>query len=82
MYRSWGKGSPTGSVWMSSLETNKVITREQCVHLPMPDIVIEKLTRQALRQGYTRGKDPTLEFPAVLDEDDVDEFLPGMYDGH
>jgi hypothetical protein len=75
-----GKGNPTGIVWMLNLKTNKVVTRDQCVHLPMPDIVIEKPTRQALRQRYTRGEDPSLEFPAVLDEDDDDKFLPGMMD--
>ncbi len=46
----------------------------------MPDIVIEKLTRQALPQGYARGKDPTLEFPVVLDENADDGVLPGMMD--
>ena len=44
-----GKGNPTGSVRMLSLKTNKVVTRDQFVHLPIPDIVMEKLTRQALR---------------------------------
>ncbi len=46
----------------------------------MPDIVIEKLTRQVLRQGYIRGEDPSLEFSTVLDEDDDDGLLPGMVD--
>ncbi len=34
----------------------------------MPDIVFQKITEQAQRQGYTRGADPTLAFPDVLDE--------------
>ena len=73
-----GKGNPTGSVWMLSLKTNKVVTRDQFVILPMPDIVVEKITKQALRQGYSRGEDPTLEFPAVLEDDANDGLLPDM----
>ena len=65
---------------MLSLKTNKVVIIYRFVHLPMPYIVIEKLTRQVLRQRYTRGEDQTLEFPAVLDEDDDDKFLSGMMD--
>ena len=65
---------------MLSLKTNGVVTRDKFVHLPMPDIVIEKHTRQAPRHGYTRGEDQTLGFPGVLGEDDDNEFLPGMMD--
>ena len=69
-----------GNVWMLSLKTNNFVTREQFVHLPMPAIVIDKLTRQTLWQGYSRGEDPTIECPTVIDEDDDYEFLPGMMD--
>jgi len=53
----------TGSVWKLSLRTIKLVTRDHFVIQPMPDIVIDKLTEKAPRQGYTRGADPTLEFP-------------------
>jgi len=74
------KGIPPGSLWMLSLKTKKVVTRDQFAHLSMSDIVIEKVTRQALGQGYTRGEDPTLEITAGLDEDDDDEFLSATMD--
>ena len=48
-----GNVNPVGSVWMLNLKTNKVVTIDQFIHMPMPDIVIEKLTRQSLRKGYT-----------------------------
>ncbi len=44
------KGNPMCSVWMLSLKTNKVVIRDRFVHVTMPDIVIEKLTRLSLRQ--------------------------------
>ncbi len=50
-----GKGGPTGSGWMLSLRLNQVVTPDQFVILPMPDIVVEKITQQAHCQGYTRG---------------------------
>ena len=72
------KGNPTGNVWMLILKTNKVVTRDHFVILPMPGIVIEKITNQALRQGYPRGEDPTLQFPAFIEEDASDGILPDM----
>ena len=66
-----GKGGPTDSVWMLSLRSNQVVTRDQFVLLSMPDIVVQKITEQAYRQGCTRGADPTLEFPDVLDDDEA-----------
>ena len=64
---------------MLSLRSNQVVTRDQFVLLSMPDIVIQKITEQAYRQGYTRGADPTLEFPEVLDDDEANEGqLPEM----
>ena len=73
-----GKGGPTGSVWMLSLRSNQVVTRDQFVLLPMPDIVIKKITEQAHRQGYTRGEDPTLEFPDIVEDETCDGRLPEM----
>ena len=73
-----GKGGPTGSVWMLSLRSNQVVTRDQFVILPMPDIVIKKITEQAHRQGYTRGEDPTLEFPDIIEDETNDWRLPEM----
>ena len=73
-----GKFNHTGSVLMLSLRTNKIVTRDQFVIQPMPDIVINKITELATRQGYTRGADPTLEFPHVLEEDVDEGTLPDM----
>ena len=73
-----GKGGPTGSVWMLSLRSNQVVTRDQFVLLPMPDLVVQKITEQAHRQGYTRGEDPTLEFPDILEDEAYDGQLPEM----
>ncbi len=44
----------------------------------MSDIVVQKISEQAHRQGYTRGSDPTLEFPDVLDEEAHYAKLPDM----
>ena len=73
-----GKGGPTGSVWMLSLRSNQVVTRDQFVILPMPDIVVKKITEQAHRQGYTRGEDPTLESPEIIEDETNDGRLPEM----
>ncbi len=43
-------------------------TRVQFVLETMPDIVDQKVTEQALRQGYTRGAYPTFKFTDVFDE--------------
>jgi hypothetical protein len=63
---------------MLSLKTNKVVTRGRFVILPMPDIIIEKITKLARRQGYSRSEDPTLEIPAAIEEDAADGLLPDM----
>jgi len=42
-----GKFNLTGSVLMLSLRTNKIITRDQFVIHPMPDIVINKQDHRA-----------------------------------
>ena len=75
-----GKFNHTGSVWMLSLRTGKIVTRDQFMIQPMPDIVIDKLAEQAARQGYTRGADPTLEFPNVLEDELNNSLLPEMMD--
>ena len=62
-----GKFNLTGSVLMLSLRTNKIITIDQFVIQPLPDIAIIKITELATRQEYTRGADPTLEFPHALE---------------
>lgn len=72
-----GKNNLAGSVWAYNLRTGHVVTRDQFVINPMPDAVIQRLTAQALRQGYTRGVDPTLEVPPVLEELDQQQ-LPDM----
>ncbi len=53
---------------MLSMKTYKVVTRDQCVIQPMPELVIVKITELATRQGYSRGVNPTLEIPDVLEE--------------
>ena len=65
---------------MLSLRTGKIVTRDPFVIQPMPDIVIDKLTEQAARQGYTRGADPTLEFPHILEDELNNSLLPDMMD--
>ena len=65
---------------MLSLRTGKIMTRDQFVIQLMPDIVIDKLTEQAARQGYTRGADPTLKFPHVLEDELNNNLLPDMMD--
>ena len=54
---------------MLNLRTNKIVTRDQIGIQPMPDVVIDKITELATRHGYTRGADPTLEFPQAREED-------------
>ncbi len=45
----------------------------------MPNIVVQKTAEKSYRQGYTRGADPTLELPDVLDDDEANERqLPEM----
>ncbi len=44
----------------------------------MLELVIAKITALAARQGYSRGLDPTLEIPHVLDEEVDDAFLGDM----
>ena len=73
-----GKLNHTGSVWMLSLKTGKVVTRDQFVIQPMPEVVIAKLNEHAARQGYVRGADPTLEFPHILEEELNNSLLPDM----
>ena len=34
----------------------------------MPDLVVQKITEQAHRQGYTLGEDPNLEFLGILED--------------
>jgi hypothetical protein len=63
---------------MLSLRTGKIVTRDQFVIQPMPDIVIDNLTEQAARHRYTRGADPTLEFPHVLEDKLNNSLLPDM----
>jgi hypothetical protein len=75
-----GKLNLTGSVWMLSMKTYKVVTRDQFVIQPMPELVIVKITELATRQGYSRGVDPTLEIPDVLEEEVDDALLPDMMD--
>jgi hypothetical protein len=67
-----GKGCSTGNVLMLNLHTNQVATRDQFILVPnKPGIVVHHITDQSLRQGYTRGAEPTLEFPDVLDEEAI-----------
>ena len=73
-----GKLNLTGSVWMLSMKTYKVVTRDQFVIQPMPERVLVKITELATRQGYSRGVDPTLEIPDVLEEEVEDALLPDM----
>ena len=63
---------------MLNLRTNQVVTRGQFVLAHMPHIVVQKITEQALRQGYARGVEPALEIPNVLDEEACDVKLHGM----
>ncbi len=53
---------------MMSLRSNQVVTRDQFVILPMPDIVVKMITEQAHRQGYTRGENPTLDSPETFED--------------
>jgi hypothetical protein len=58
-----GKGGPTDNVWMLSLRSDQVATRDQFVLFPMSDLVVQKITEQAHRQGYTRCEDPPSSSP-------------------
>ncbi len=64
-----GKLNHTGSVWMLSMKTGKVVPSDQFVIQPMPEVVIAKLDEQTARQEHVRGADPTLEVPHVLKEE-------------
>jgi hypothetical protein len=63
---------------MLNMKTYKVVTRDQFVMQPMPELVIVKITELATRQGYSRGVDPTLEIPDVLGEEVDDALLLDM----
>ena len=71
-----GKLNLTGTVWMLNLKTGMIVARDQFVISPWPDHLLQRVTTQALRQGYTRGADPTLEAPTLLDEDEPAEPVP------
>ena len=45
----YGKLNLTGSVWMLSMKTYKVVTRDQFFIQPMPELVIVKITELAIR---------------------------------
>jgi hypothetical protein len=47
-------GNLTGSVIMYSLQTRGIVTRDQFTAVPMPDVVIALLDKQALADGITR----------------------------
>ncbi len=53
---------------MLNLRSIQVVTRDQFVILPMPDIVINNITEQARNQGYTRGKYHILDFPEIIED--------------
>jgi len=56
-------GNPTGSVLMLHLATNRVITRDQFIVIPMPDLVVTYLTACARKEGYTRSAaDPGMDY--------------------
>ena len=40
--------------------------------------IVQKITEEAHRQGYTRGEDPTLEFPDIFEDEAYDGQLPEM----
>ncbi len=61
---------------MLKMKTCKVVTRDQFVIQPMPELIIVKITELASRQGYSRGVDPTFEIPDVLDEEVDDASCP------
>ncbi len=46
-----GKLNLTGSMWMLSMKTYKVVTRDQFVIQPMPELIIVKIAELATRQG-------------------------------
>jgi hypothetical protein len=63
---------------MLSMKTYMAVTRDQFVIQPMPELVIAMITELAMRQVYSRGVDPTLEIPDVIDEEADDALLPDM----
>ena len=54
-------GNLTGSVKMLCLATNAIVTRDQFVVLPMPDIVTKHITLAAETEGYSRSTDPMFD---------------------
>ena len=75
-----GRFIHTKSVWMLSLRTGKIATRNKFVIQSMPDIVIDNPSEQAARQGYARGADPKLEFTRVLEDELNNNLLLEMID--
>jgi hypothetical protein len=63
---------------MLSMKTHKIVARNHFVMKPMPELAIGKITELATRQCYSRGVDPTLEIPDVLDEELDDALLPDI----
>ncbi len=63
---------------MLSMKTYKVVTRDQFVIQPMPELVIATITELATHQDYSRGVDPTLEISDVSDEKVDDALLLNM----
>jgi hypothetical protein len=72
-------GNLTGSVKMWCLSTKTVLTRDQFRILPMPDLVCEYISRQALLEGYTeRCFDVGVLSPEEATADSPDPSLPSM----
>ena len=73
-----GVGNLTGSVKMLCLATNTIVTRDQFVVLPLPDLVATYITSMAEEEGYSRGSDVDVEFQPQVDNRDNDDILPHM----
>ena len=70
----------TGSMKMLSLSTMEVITCDQVVVLPCPDIISDYLTRVAERQGYSRLNDASIgaDIYAPLGSDPAEQSVAGV----
>lgn len=72
-------GGVTGSVVMYCVATGAVMVRDQFTHLPMPDTVVDLLTKTAVQQGITRVHDPLSHAERedldgeVREDDDADD---------
>ena len=65
-----GVGNLTGSVKMLCLATNAIVTTDQFIILPLPDLVANHITSMAEEEGYSRDAEIDVSHLQADDRDD------------